>query len=169
MLTLAVCGNVLTITTFMVFNAWRAEFKSFNLGGDLTSEEDVANSPIKVVLVTFLSGASAALFIFVAMPMVSVFGKHDEISLYDPLTLLGCFLAGLVSISASCGNVSNEASILIGVIGTIFFMIGKKLMIKFEVDDGLNQVSIHMVCGVWSLIAAGIFDSKQGTLATGSV
>ena len=83
--------------------------------------------------------------------------------------MLGCFLAGLVSISAPCGNVTNEAGILIGVIGTFVFLSSKKLIQKFEVDDGLNQVSIHGACGVWSLLAASIFDADRGLLATGIV
>lgn len=36
-------------------------------------------------------------------------------------------------------------------------------------DDGLNQVSIHGACGVWSLLAASIFDADRGLLATGVV
>ena len=47
-------------------------------------------------------------------------------------------MAGLVSVSASCRGVSKEASILIGVAGSFLFMFSKKLMLKFEVDDGLN-------------------------------
>lgn len=100
---------------------------------------------------------------------MSVIGKSDEISLYDPLTLLCSLYSGLVSISASCGNVSNEAGIAIGALGSFVFMLSKKLLIRFEIDDGLSQVSIHLVCGIWGLLAAGIFDSNKGTLSTGSM
>jgi len=96
-------------------------------------------------------------------------GKPDEISLYEPQTLLGCFMAGLVSVSASCRGVTKEAGILIGVAGSFFFMFAKKLMLKFEVDDGLNQVGIHCVCGCWALIAAGFFDSRSGVFVTGDM
>jgi len=62
----------------------------------------ILNEPVKTTLVTFLSGSASAIMIFAVLPMVNVIGKTEEISLYDPLTLLGCFTAGLVSISASC-------------------------------------------------------------------
>jgi ammonia channel protein AmtB len=79
--------------------------------------------------VNFLAGSAATLFIFIARPIVSVLlGKPDEINMQDPQTLLGCFLAGLVSISAPCGNVTNEAGILIGVMGTFVFLTSKKLI-----------------------------------------
>lgn len=120
-------------------------------------------------IVNLLAGAAGAIVVFIAKPITQVIGKADEVSLYDPITLLSCLISGLVSISASCGAVTPESGILIASIGTFLFVLSKKLMIRFEVDDGLNQVSIHCVCGIWSLIAAGIFDSNNGTLTTGSV
>lgn len=127
------------------------------------------NGPVRVSLVTFLAGASAALVLFVTKPVLSFLGKADEISFYDPLTLLCSLYSGLVSISASCGNVTNESGIAIGVIGSFAFMFSKKMLLKFEIDDGLSQVSIHMVCGIWGLLAAGIYDANEGTLSTGSM
>ena len=62
-----------------------------------------------------------------------------------------------------------ESALLIGPIGTILFMLSKKILIKMEVDDALNQFSIHGICGCWGLIAAGIFDQKKGTLIIGSI
>lgn len=127
------------------------------------------NGPVRVSLVNFLAGASAAIVIFIAKPITNVIGKSDEINLYDPLTLLSCLISGLVSVSAGCGAITNESGIVIGAIGTLFFVTSKKLMYRFEIDDGLNQVSIHCVCGLWGLIAAGIFDMNNGWLTTGSL
>ena len=46
-------------------------------------------------------------------------------------------------------------------------MLCKKMLIKLEIDDTLNQFAIHGVCGLWGLIAAGIFDNEKGLIATG--
>jgi Amt family ammonium transporter len=155
---MAVWGHVFTIIMYMVFTTFRATF-----------ETGEYNTPVKVVLIQFLAGTTSALCVFIARPVSSIMGKSDEISLYDPQTLLGCFMAGLVSVSASCRGVTKEAGILIGMAGSFFFMFAKKLMLKFEVDDGLNQVGIHCVCGCWALIAAGFFDSRTGVFVTGNM
>lgn len=170
MLTLAVCGQVIMSTGMLFFNAWRSSFKVTKvLDQDDTVAGEIFNGPVRVILVSFLAAASGALMIFIAKPVMSVIGKSDEVSLYDPLTLLSCLIGGLVSISASCGTVTNESGIIIGGVGTFFFMLSKKLLIRFEVDDGLNQVSVHAVCGFWGLLAAGIFDQNEGMLITGQM
>jgi ammonia channel protein AmtB len=89
-------------------------------------------------MISFMSGVAASVTIFVARPIVNIIGKADEINIYDPMTVLGCFMAGLVSISASCEHVTIEMSLLIGAIGSIWFMLSKKIMFKLEIDDPLN-------------------------------
>lgn len=169
LLTLAVCGIVICTTGMVFFNAWRSKFVIPKFEDQDDEDSRLVNGPVRVSLVTFLSGASAALMLFITKPVMSVIGKADEISLYDPLTLLCSLYSGLVSISASCGSVTIEAGIAIGAIGSFAFMLSKKLLIRFEVDDGLSQVSIHLMCGIWGLLAEGIFDGNMGTLRTGSM
>ena len=60
-------------------------------------------------------------------------------------------------------------SILVGTLGTLCFLLGKKLLIRMEVDDSSNQVAIHGVCGCWGTFAVGLFDQTGGTLITGSL
>lgn len=95
--------------------------------------------------------------IFVAKPIFNFFGR-EEGSMFDPMMLMGCQLAGLVSISSCCNTVSPESSIFIGVIAGVIFMIAKRVLNRLEFDDPLNIVSIHLFCGLWGLCAAGIFD-----------
>ncbi len=78
----------------MFLNAWSAKFHAFNI----TNQS--VNDPVYCVLVSFLAGAASSLMIFAARPMLNIIGSADEINVYDPITLLGCFVAGLVSISA---------------------------------------------------------------------
>lgn len=96
MITLAVCGEVIITLTFFFFNARFAEFH--------TGEHKLVegNGYVKTVFINFIAGSSASITIFLARPIINIFGKADEVSIYDPLTLLGCFMAGLVSIGASC-------------------------------------------------------------------
>lgn len=129
MVTLAVCGKVLICLCFLYFNSRFADFSTQE------NKLEVGNGYVETVLINFIAGASAAITIFVARPIINILGKAEEISIYDPLTLLGCFMAGMVSVSASCQNITIEDSILIGSFGTILFMLSKKILIKLEVDD----------------------------------
>jgi len=56
---------------------------------------------------------------------------------------------------------------IIGSIGTIFFVLTKKIFNRLEIDDPINQISLHGVSAFWGLISAGIFDNTYGTLITG--
>ena len=85
-----------------------------------------------------MAGCSSAITIFPASYIGNYFGKSDEIKIYEPLTLLGCFSSGLVSISASCRNVTIWSSLIIGAIGTIFFVLAKKIFNRLEIDDPIN-------------------------------
>lgn len=71
-------------------------------------------------------------------------------------------MAGLVSISASCINISFTNSLVVGAVGATLFMISKRILYRLEIDDPLNVTSIHLVCGVWGLLAEGIFDKNTG-------
>lgn len=85
-------------------------------------------------------------------------GNSDEISIYDPMNLLSCYMAGLVSISGCCNNVTFFSAAAIGCFGSVLFLVAKKILIKIEIDDPINQVAIHLTCGIWALIAASLFD-----------
>ena len=40
-------------------------------------------------------------------------------------------------------------------------------MRKFDIDDPMDSISSHGICGLWSLIALGIFDNDEGIIFTG--
>ena len=40
-------------------------------------------------------------------------------------------------------------------------------MRKFEIDDPMDSISTHGICGLWSVIALGIFDNEHGIIFTG--
>lgn len=41
-------------------------------------------------------------------------------------------------------------------------------MRKFDIDDPMDSISTHGICGFWSVIALGIFDNDEGILFTGN-
>jgi len=73
-------------------------------------------------------------------------------------------LAGLVSVTGSCGNINNVSAIVIGLLGGVLYNYSAKLVEYVEVDDPLDAFSVHGVCGIWGVINVGIFDKKYGLI-----
>jgi Amt family ammonium transporter len=70
----------------------------------------------------------------------------------------GGILAGLVSITAGCGNVPPWAAVVIGSLGGVFYIIAADTLVKFKVDDPVQAFPVHGMCGVWGVLAAVFFD-----------
>ena len=77
---------------------------------------------------------------------------------FDVHQLCGGVLAGLISVTGSSANVTLWAAALIGTIGSMIYSQTKKLLERFEIDDPLDNAEIHGFCGIWSIVAVGIFD-----------
>lgn len=76
-------------------------------------------------------------------------------------------LAGMVSVTASCNNIELWAAATIGVIGSQIYIQTKRLIQRFEIDDPLDISEVHGFCGIWAILAAGIFDQDKGLFYTG--
>ena len=76
-------------------------------------------------------------------------------------------IAGCVSATAACNNITPTDAVVIGFLGAIVYQSGVSLFLKLEIDDPLQVSQIHGFCGLWSLIATGIFDKERGLIVTG--
>lgn len=83
-------------------------------------------------------------------------------SAFSLKALCNGILAGLVSISASCDNVKPWAAFTIALIAGFIYHFSNKLQNKFQFDDPLNGLSIHMFCGLWGSLMVGWFDENNG-------
>lgn len=73
----------------------------------------------------------------------------------------------MVSVTSSCNNIDLYAAAIIGGIGAIIYFHTKKIIQRFEIDDPLDCAEVHGFCGIWSVIAVGIFDKDKGFFITG--
>merc|ERR1712178_430773 len=71
-------------------------------------------------------------------------------------------LAGLVSITAPCASVTDWASFIIGLVGAFVYIGAAKLLKKLKIDDAIGAFPVHGACGVWGVLAAGLFDMSTG-------
>ena len=70
--------------------------------------------------------------------------------------------------TASCNNITLYAASIIGVVGSLIYTTTKKLVYRYEIDDPLDVSEVHGFCGIWSVIAVGIFDVDRGFFYTGN-
>ena len=87
---------------------------------------------------------------------------------YNVHQLCNGVLAGLVSVTAACNSISLWAACFIGCIGSVIYVQTKKLVSRYEIDDPLDITQVHGFCGIWSVIAVGIFDPDKGFFYTGA-
>jgi len=77
-------------------------------------------------------------------------------------------LAGLVAITAGCAFVKPWEALIIGFVGGLVYQAASMLMVKLKVDDVVDAVAVHGACGLWGIVALGIFgDPDEGMSGNG--
>lgn len=66
-------------------------------------------------------------------------------------------LAGLVSITANCSVVAMEGALIIGICAAPLYLFANRFLERMKIDDVISAVPVHGVCGLWGLIATGLF------------
>lgn len=75
-------------------------------------------------------------------------------------------LAGLVSITANCYAVSSLSAVIIGAIGSSIMLGASYLLERWQIDDAIGAVPVHLAAGIWGTLAVSIFGRPE-ILATG--
>jgi len=81
---------------------------------------------------------------------------------------MGCngMLAGCVAITAPCAFVAPWAAVLIGTVAGVIVCYGVWFFDhRARVDDPCGAISVHGICGVWGVVALGLF--ADGTYGAG--
>jgi ammonium transporter, Amt family len=133
----------IVIGTMVLFFGWFG----FNPGSTLNG-----NDPqIAVIAVnTFLAGIAAGVVAYYIQLVKT--GKADV-----AVTCSGV-IAGLVGITAPCAFVDNWAALLIGAIAGGLVILGANFIENvLKIDDPVWAIACHGVCGLWGLLALGIF------------
>ena len=72
-------------------------------------------------------------------------------------TLNGC-IAGLVSITAGCGNMTFGGALFAGLVGGILVVASIEFVEKkLKIDDAIGASAVHGVVGVWGTIVIGLW------------
>lgn len=94
--------------------------------------------------------------------------KSDPTNKYPVKVICNSLLVGLVSSTGVCNNCDSWIALVIGIIGTIIFLLACKLFEKLKIDDPLEASQIHAFCGCWGSLTVGIFDKDVGVIYNGN-
>ncbi len=152
-------GHNLLLGALGVFILWLGWF-GFNGGSQLAFGGDDSIAVGSVIINTNLAaaiGAVTALFFTWAR-----YGKPDI-----SMTLNGA-LAGLVGITAGCGNVDAWGALAIGLISGFVVVLSIEFIDKkLKIDDPVGAISVHGVCGFLGTVLVGVFATEGGALYGG--
>ncbi len=76
-------------------------------------------------------------------------------------------VAGLVAITPAAGALTPMTSILLGAGGGILSCFGVSLKYRFNYDDSLDVVGVHLVSAVWGTIGLAFFAQGNGIFTGG--
>ncbi len=146
---ISIPGHNKLLATLGVFILWFGWF-GFNGGSQLAWGGDDAVGAAKVVLLTNLAAAAGTLG-----ALIISWVKYKKPNL--DMTLNGA-LAGLVSITAGCGNMTEGGAVLAGLIGGIIVVVSMQFIEqKLKIDDAVGAVSVHGIVGAWGTLVIGLW------------
>src|SRR6266545_1167825 len=100
---------------------------------------------------TLLAGAAGGVG---AMAYMWLFGPTKKPS---PGMSVNGILAGLVAITAPCAFVNSLGAVIIGLVAGVLVCLAAVWLEKAKIDDPVGAVPVHFVCGIWGVLAVGIF------------
>ncbi|MCG1037798.1 ammonium transporter [Polaribacter sargassicola] len=146
---LPIPGHNQILATLGVFILWFGWF-GFNGGSQLAWGGDDATAASNVVLITNLAAAAGGLG-----ALITTWIWYGKPNLGQ--TLNGS-LAGLVSITAGCGNMTAGGAVLAGLIGGILVVFAIEFIEKkLKIDDAIGAASVHGVAGAWGTLVIGLW------------
>ena len=147
------CHNLplVVLGTFALWFGWYG----FNPGSTLTMKSGADGAlAAQVAMNTTLSAATGGITVFLL--------RYAIMHKYDVGALCNGILAGLVSITAGCGNMESGSAFATGLIGGFVYQAASMLLQKLQIDDPVDASPVHGFCGAWGVIAAGLFDWGRG-------
>ena len=105
-----------------------------------------------------MAAASGALTALIWWALTT--GRHGLLAWDLPHAMNGA-LSGLVSITSGCFTMDYWSAAIVGIMAGILYVTGCRLLERFRIDDAVNAVPVHMLCGAMGLIATGLFSNPD--------
>jgi len=138
---------LIVLGTFILWFGWYG----FNCGSTLgMSSIATGMMAAQVAMNTTIAAATGGMVVFCI--------RFARLKKYDIGGFCNGILAGLVSITAPCGNVECGSAFTIAILGGFLFEGTSLLLQKIHVDDPIDAFAVHGACGAWGTLAASLFD-----------
>ena len=140
----AIPGHNIVFTVIGVFILWLGWF-GFNPGSELAADGYVMSVAVNTLIAAAAGGAVSA-----AVVMAKT-GKPDVGMVGNGV------LGGLVGITAGCGAFNTFGSLITGAVAGALVVYSVLYIEKKGIDDPVGAVSVHGTCGIWGVLAIGLF------------
>ena len=140
----AIPGHNIVFTVIGVFILWLGWF-GFNPGSELAADGYVMSVAVNTLIAAAAGGAVSAIVV------VAKTGKPDVGMVGNGV------LGGLVGITAGCGAFNTFGSLITGAVAGALVVYSVLYIEKKGVDDPVGAVSVHGTCGIWGVLAIGLF------------
>jgi len=140
----AIPGHNIVFTVIGVFILWLGWF-GFNPGSELAADGYVMSVAVNTLIAAAAGGAVSA------MVVVMKTGKPDVGMVGNGV------LGGLVGITAGCGAFNTFGSLITGAVAGGLVVYSVLFIEKKGIDDPVGAVSVHGTCGIWGVLAIGLF------------
>merc|ERR1719326_2073923 len=154
---LGITGHSATLQVLGCFILWTGWY-AFNCGTCFTYwHHDTDSIGGLIAVTTTLSSCAAVLSVAFITKLLN--------NIYSVQKCSNAALSGIVSITAGCAVITPGWAIIVGILGGCLYYISCEILVHYRVDDPLEAVCVHGVCGLWGMLAAGVFSTKEGLRA----
>ena len=147
-------GHSLTLGALGCFILW---FAWYGFNGAAASD------PTQLAQILGTTTIAPAVATFACMLFTWIRNGAPDVSM-----CLNASLAGLVGITAGCGNVDAVGATIIGLVdGILVVIVVEFIDQKLKIDDPVGAVAVHGCNGLWGTVAVGLFDYNNGVFYGG--
>ena len=143
----------------------------FNGGsaGTITANKEPGHIPAMSIINIIIAAVGSVAAISAESTITSQsIGKQQNVTLkFDLQTICGAIISGCVAGAASCNNVHFSSSFIIGIVAGCIYKVPLNFVARLEIDDPRQIFQIHGLCGLWGILAVGIFDNETGLIYAG--
>lgn len=141
----AIPGHNIPLAALGAFTLWFGWF-GFNPGSTYSAHH------LRISVIAVNTNLAAA-----AGGLVALLVCWAKTRKWDLGMAINGIISGLVAITASCAWVEGWAASFIGALAGALMYGSVRFLDAMGVDDPVGAVSVHGTCGLWGLIAVGIF------------
>ena len=109
---------------------------------DITKVSELSNPNTIMINSVIASSASAIGYLLMDIFLLENSNGGRKV-LPEPMTAIKASLCGLFSIAAGCNSFTSTASVIVGIVSSIIYMLNGKVFKRFKIDDTCSSSVIH--------------------------